>query len=235
MEEILHDARIRNISFPEFGSLHTPIRSSAHGDHISAAMSNSPLIETALRNMMTDCADWQETWRKATSTSSPDGKTYVEVHAFGPHSPSMLNSSNAGSNTTIEVFDHSRLRSDDANFCPPGAIAIVGMSAEFPGGSNKDALWQALEDGLNMVEEVCICRNVAGDRTETLTYSRRSQATGLRFPIIMPMVEIPWGAVGSVHASAISSRSHGPLTTPFSVFLHGKQNPWIPRYVHYYY
>lgn len=157
VDEILRDAKIRKISFPEFHSLHTPIRSSAHGKHISPAVSNLSLIETALRNMMTDCADWQETWCNATATSSPEGAcetARVEVHAFGPHSPSMLNSGNVGSNNTVEVVDHSKLRSDNTNFCPSDGIAIVGMSVEFPGGDNKDALWEVLENGLNMVQEV---------------------------------------------------------------------------------
>lgn len=47
----------------------------------------------------------------------------------------------------------------------------------------------------------------------------------------MQTVEKPRGTGGSVHASAISSRNHGPLTTHFSVFLHGRQNPWILRCV----
>ena len=37
---------------------------------------------------------------------------------------------------------------------PSTSIAIVGMSVDFPGAPDKDALWDVLQDGINTVTKV---------------------------------------------------------------------------------
>jgi hypothetical protein len=152
--KVLEDLKKRRITFLSNKKLHIPIRSCVDGSLLKISDSGRSFAEVAIRSILIDSLNWQDTWENI-SSSGVDGRTIseraVEVHAFGPHSRSFF--SRARTTPKVSVIDRSRDEiKADRNDPDESSIAVVGMAVNFPGASDKESLWRNLENGINTLQ-----------------------------------------------------------------------------------
>lgn len=158
--ETLADVQRRGIEFPLWDSLHMPLRSTANGLSLrnkEQQIDGSSLLEVALRCIFVDAVNWNTTVNKifmAHLSHRDNNKKKMRLVGFGPGARALLYTfrdlaTKLGSQ--IETIDSwaeylSRPAPDD--------IAIVGLSVNYPGGSNKHEFWQVIEARESTVREV---------------------------------------------------------------------------------
>ncbi|KAF2818864.1 ketoacyl-synt-domain-containing protein [Ophiobolus disseminans] len=152
--EVLHDAHRRGITLPSREALRFPVRSTVDGKYLNAGTSSTALLETILQHILVHRVDWNLASEKLVEDAferlSADNNLRCNILAMGPSSRSLLRAINGRST-------HSRL--GITNFEPADEpshddIAIVGMSVNYPSGKGPEQLWETLENGLNVVQEV---------------------------------------------------------------------------------
>lgn len=139
--QLLQDLSRRSISINPSRSLVIPLRSAVDGAVLTES-GGGVLVEYAVRAILTYSLDWQKTWQSINQNPKK-----VEVHAIGPYSRSFFR------NRTDNVHLVDCFKPDD-KVTAPDDIAIVGMSVNFPGASDKESLWANLEQGVNTVQQV---------------------------------------------------------------------------------
>ncbi|KAK4244019.1 hypothetical protein C7999DRAFT_35640 [Corynascus novoguineensis] len=159
VREVLKDVERRNISFPDWRSLHAPILSAAGGRHMgpipATPLASTGLLEQALRNMFIDKVDWRRTSANlrdhVTERLRGDSLAAYRIIGLGPGSRSLLKSLGGDSLPTgLRVVD-----SFAESLAPaPDDIAVIGLSVNIPGGKGQDQFWQLLSGAMTTVTEI---------------------------------------------------------------------------------
>lgn len=157
LEDVMKDVERQRIRFPTWDSLKVPVRSSLDGKYLESTTLASSLLEAAVQSILIDRVDWNVTSdlmiHDALDRLHQDSRATCRVLALGPNSSFLLRGFKG-------MPDHPRLEisktpvpsSDDGP--SPNDIAIVGMSVDFPSGKGTAELWDTMEKGLNVVQEV---------------------------------------------------------------------------------
>ncbi|KAL2137587.1 hypothetical protein VTI28DRAFT_8982 [Corynascus sepedonium] len=156
---VLKDVERRNISFPDWRSLHAPILSAAGGRQMgpipATPLASTGLLEQALRNMFIDKVDWRRTSANlrdhVTERLRGDSLAAYRIIGLGPGSRSLLKSLGGDSLPTgLRVVD-----SFAESLAPsPDDIAVIGLSVNVPGGKGQDQFWQLLSGAMTTVTEI---------------------------------------------------------------------------------
>lgn len=157
LEQTLRDSETRDISFPDWNSLHSPVRAVTDGDPWIPGSSRSHcLAEAALRSIFNDQVNWRSTSQKMGDSLCDrfkcDSDARYRILGFGPGSRSLLQFAKELSlQNQLEVIDNVA----DSLKSPSGEdIAIVGLSVNYPGGRGQKQFWDLLAEGTNVVSEV---------------------------------------------------------------------------------
>lgn len=163
IEDISGDVKARSISFPSFGDLQRPVRSTLDGSHLTPEnAAGDQLVDALLSLILVHPVDWLRTSGLLTDSLTNhldnDPDTTVQVLSFGPHSNLLL------SDIKRRLAGYTKVRTVDLSpstksLEPPNSktkdgIAIVGMGINFPRGKGVDQLWDTLKSGLSALEEV---------------------------------------------------------------------------------
>lgn len=160
VHQVLQDCTTRSIDFPTWHSLHAPIRSTSTGDRmIGPDATGVSLLETALRSIFVTKADWtaaQECLSQSVSSIlDRDPEADVRVLALGPGSPSLVSNVNVFSDSPrLSIIDNVLDLSAHSTGHSSDAIAIVGLSVNYPGGKGQEEFWDTLAKGISTVSEV---------------------------------------------------------------------------------
>ncbi|PLN86967.1 hypothetical protein BDW42DRAFT_198421 [Aspergillus taichungensis] len=153
--QILQDLSRRSISIVSSPSFVIPLRSVVDGSFLTDPGTDM-LVEYAIRAILTYSLDWQSTWKMINQNPKK-----VEVYAIGPYSRSFFKDRT----DNVHLIDCFK---PETPVTAPDDIAIVGMSVNFPGATDKDSLWTNLEHGVNTVEQLTVrCRPRATARPAT--------------------------------------------------------------------
>lgn len=146
----------RGIQFPTWEALQIPVRSTQDGKHLYSSKTTVSLLEFMLESIFMHQVNWnlasQSLLRDVLDRLDQDSKLRYSILGLGPNSKSLLRGMSYGSgNPRLQVTSFipgitDRHDSED--------IAIVGMSVDYPSGEGTEQLWDTLEKGLNVVEEV---------------------------------------------------------------------------------
>lgn len=150
------DVRNSGIEFPDWASLNAPVRSTATGQMFHPDTRNSSLLQLALENIFVDSVDWKLTWETTTriylerSRRAPDAA--FRVIGLGPSAKSLLSLSKAALlDSGLQVIGQ---LPDETAPCMEDDIAIVGLSANFPGERGVDGFWNVVSEARTCVSEV---------------------------------------------------------------------------------
>jgi hypothetical protein len=163
LHKVLRDVEARTVSLgPPFSDLQMPLWSSQDGSIVLPdSGTRDCLLEYTLRGILIEPAHWTQAWSSMLQVASTNNGSKLSVTGVGPGAHQFLMSSyrslDDGDKNIIEIlspFDRSPDQDGVEGF------AIVGMSLNFPLGSDKEQLWKSLESGLNAVQEV----SLASDR-----------------------------------------------------------------------
>lgn len=186
LQRVLNDCECRGITFPDLASLQIPLRSSSTGSFVDVKQGADAgqLLELALRSILIDAVQWQATWKNITQIAL-NVDLYVEILAIGPISRSLLplrHTVDTSSRARVKILDSLGNEARNETIMDTleykDSIAIVGMSVNFPIGSDKDTFWESLQNGLNVVQEVR-----SSKRMHNLTYLHRRKVPNLRFDV----------------------------------------------------
>lgn len=185
LEQTLRDIETREIKFPDWRSLHSPVRAVTDGDPwIPGSSHGRCLAEAALRSIFNDQVDWKSTSQKMGDSLRDrfkcDSDARYRILGFGPGSRPLLQFAR-------ELFIQNRLEvidnvADSMKSASGDDIAIVGLSVNYPGAQGQKQFWDLLAEGTNVVSEVSEPQesNTAGRVGLTLTRNpHRSQNLGL--------------------------------------------------------
>ncbi|SMQ49386.1 unnamed protein product [Zymoseptoria tritici ST99CH_3D7] len=153
MHKVLGDVARRQILLgPSTSPLQIPLLCSRDGLMlVPGSELVSGVVERLVRDILIESVDWMTTWNVMTK---PDqGK--VILTGVGPGSYQFLMSSYRSlddeqrnlTEVATPVGKHSLSRESDG-------FAIIGMSLQFPLGSDKQQLWDSLERGLSAIQEI---------------------------------------------------------------------------------
>jgi len=159
-EQVLQDVQRRGIRFPTWESLQVSVRSASTGGLMDANLvtNSTPisLLETALQSIFVEKATWKETWESLTKSLvgrlDKEPRDNFRIIGIGPSSNSLVNDEKIGllprQLTIIEQF------SDYTRNNPADAIAIVGLSVNYPSGKGQEEFWNMLEKGVCTASKV---------------------------------------------------------------------------------
>ncbi|KZP30156.1 putative polyketide synthase [Athelia psychrophila] len=151
-QQILEDASLRNVRFPELSDLAAPIRSTYTGELIGNTTPGS-LIELVVDMLLMHPVNWD---LAVASLKLDAGISAFRLANYGPGVGLMRITEKAlegaacvAVDMTLECEGKSNQR--NAKHEP---IAIVGMAVNMPGAPDKAKLWEVLEEGFNMCTEI---------------------------------------------------------------------------------
>ncbi|ROT35234.1 phenolpthiocerol synthesis polyketide synthase ppsA [Sodiomyces alkalinus F11] len=156
VKEVLSDVQRHDIKFPDWTSLHAPVRSVATSRHFEPTDDNSSLLELACQTIFTHSVDWKQTLNGIIESCSEkltnDPEADMRLIGLGPSSRSLMQVSkmNAG-HPGLRVF---RQLADISKDADDDAIAIVGLSVNFPAGKGVDQFWETIREGRTTVTEI---------------------------------------------------------------------------------
>ena len=162
-ESIAQDVHDRNIGFPTFEDLKTPIRSTLDGTLLDAhRVGGISFAQWVTRHLLIYPVDWMKTTCGISAAIHRNLENHseagIEVVSFGPSSESLLDSVKSQASHSMVTFSdfssfgateqHSKSSSQQDD------IAIVGMGIEFPKSKGQKGLWKTLSEGLCAVQDV---------------------------------------------------------------------------------
>lgn len=157
LDQTLRDIKTREINFPDWNSLHSPVRAVTDGDPWIPGSSRSHcLAEAALRSIFNDQVDWRSTSQKMGDSLCDrfkcDSDARYRILGLGPGSRSLLQFAKELSlQDRLEVIDNV---ADSLKSASGDDIAIVGLSVNYPGAQGQKQFWDLLAEGTNVVSEV---------------------------------------------------------------------------------
>ncbi|KAM5346093.1 hypothetical protein ACJ41O_009098 [Fusarium nematophilum] len=160
-EQVMADASRCDVEFPGWASLHAPVRSTATGQIFQPDDKNSSLLQQAVDNIFVDSVNWKLTWEAATRAYVDkvrrDTNAIFRVIGLGPSVRSLLNDGKDGLvDSGIRLI--AQLPEEMELLLEEDGIAIVGLSANFPGGRGLDRFWNVVNQAQTCVTEVPISR-----------------------------------------------------------------------------
>jgi hypothetical protein len=157
-DQVLADAAVRNIQFPDFLDIKVPIRSTFTGDAITmdAVTRNSgdSLLKLVVDMVLTQTVNWNFVLEKVVK-SCPDSIP-VRLLNVGPGT-GLVRSTERGfprggvTSLDLSIADVTGHHQSKAKQEP---IAVIGMAVNMPGAPNVSKLWEILEQGVNTISEV---------------------------------------------------------------------------------
>ncbi|KAF3344566.1 Alpha,alpha-trehalose-phosphate synthase [UDP-forming] 1 [Verticillium dahliae VDG2] len=147
---------ICGIEFPNWPVLHASLRSTATGQIFQANDKSVSLLSRAVENIFCDFVDWKLTWEAAMADYAKktrhDSNATIRVIGIGPSAKSLLGANkdkirDAG----IQVIGH---LSEELDMIVDDDIAIVGVSANFPGEKGLDGFWNIISDARSCATEI---------------------------------------------------------------------------------
>ena len=158
--QVLADAAVRNIQFPDFLDIKVPIRSTFTGDAITmdAVTQNSgnSLLKLVVDMVLTQTVNWNFVVEKV--VKSCPGSIPVRLLNVGPGT-GLVRSTERGfprgvvASLDLSIADVTGHHQSKAKQEP---IAVIGMAVNMPGAPNVSKLWEILEQGVNTISEVRI-------------------------------------------------------------------------------
>jgi len=146
--EVIEDVERRRISFPTWELLKTPLRSSTTGESLQPVQ---PLLKTVLEHVFVHTVDWRRAWDQLHRDRLSTGRNpTTRVVLLGPNTGSLRLASRS-SELRPEFVTTTPVATPAHN---PDDIAIVGISANFPGGKGLQNFWDTLKNGISTVTEV---------------------------------------------------------------------------------
>ncbi|KAH7304207.1 beta-ketoacyl synthase [Stachybotrys elegans] len=154
LNQVLNDMKERNISFITWDMMKAAWRSSSTGCLLTERSIEKSLVETALSGILVDVCDWKKTREELSnsiaSTLDVDPNMQLRVICMGSGSHQLVRPS---------VPSHSRLSvvgqfSDAVVDTFLDAVAIVGLSVNYPSGNGKDEFWETLKAGVSHDSEI---------------------------------------------------------------------------------
>ncbi|KAK7024447.1 hypothetical protein VNI00_016298 [Paramarasmius palmivorus] len=163
-QQILDDARQRQIAFPNYDDIIIPIRSSSSGEAITRSTPSAPgsplsLLHAIIDMLVLQPVNWDVVTSRICDCLPLPAGAEIQILNFGPGG-GLASSTERGlqrhSQGNVRVMDCSRCGEDGAPEKLPKhePIAIVGMAVNLPGAPSIAKLWEVLEKGLNTVREI---------------------------------------------------------------------------------
>lgn len=160
VQEVIADVDKGNISFPTWSDLRLPLHStsSGAGGLLNAdACPSASLLEVALRHILVDVINWQQTWaflEKTTLSTGSSTTCPLRLVFLGPSTTALRLSWN-----TLQVKPDVKIKTGGFVFQGPASstaddIAIVGMSINFPCGQGGSQFWETLKNAKSAVSDV---------------------------------------------------------------------------------
>lgn len=157
LEKTSRDIETREIKFPDWKSLHSPVRAVTDGDHLMPGpSSHQRLVDVVLRSIFNDQVDWRLTSHQLSDSllnrfrCDPDAR--YRILGFGPGSRSLLQfARDLSPLDRLEVIDNV---ADSLKSTSGEDIAIVGLSVNYPGAKGVQKFWDLLAEGTSVVSEV---------------------------------------------------------------------------------
>lgn len=152
-DRVLSDVATRNIQFPTFSDIRTPIRSTLTGDAITRyTVASQTLVELIIDMITVQPVNWNNAVAKMMETVPVEMP--IKLLNCGPGTGVIKGIHRAFSGDNVSVVD---LSSIECNPKVPSRepIAIVGMAVNMPGAPDTEKLWEILTTGINTVSEVC--------------------------------------------------------------------------------
>lgn len=162
-ESIAQDVHERNIGFPTFSDLKTPIRSTFDGELLDAhKLGDISFAQWVIRHLLIYPVDWIRTTRGVSTAIHQNLESHseagLEVVSFGPSSESLIESiKSQASHSKVTFSDFSSFRATEQrgkSSAQQDGIAIVGMGVDFPKSKGQDELWKTLSKGLCAAQDV---------------------------------------------------------------------------------
>lgn len=156
LEQAMVDVQRCGIDFPDWASLNAPLRSTATGKIFQHESGQDSLLQLALENIFIDSVDWKLTWETTTQAYTEKARrspnSAFRVIGLGPSAKGLLNLSNADCLASgLQVIGQ---LPDKSEPCVEDDIAIVGLSANFPGEKGLDGFWNTVNEARTCVSEV---------------------------------------------------------------------------------
>jgi hypothetical protein len=160
VEQILLDAQKRGIEFPTWHSLRVPVRFSNVESRFFSNADTEPdsLLKTVLRSIFVETVDWETTWERIVQPLSTklehgsDDQVSFRIVGMGPNSRSLTHAVRGTPlHPRLAIIDHFPEHEEGA---PPEAVAIVGLSVNYPSGKGQEQFWSTLENRFCAVSEV---------------------------------------------------------------------------------
>ncbi|KDR83172.1 hypothetical protein GALMADRAFT_134664 [Galerina marginata CBS 339.88] len=153
--EVSADIASRDIRFPTFLDMVTPIRSTFSGDLISDSDRSGSLVDLIIDMVLTQPVNW-DLVIDHTTISLPLGVpvSLVNIGLGTGLIRGLTKTISLRCNGDIQTVD---LCDDAVSFTPKvkqEPIAIIGMAVDMPGAPNVGSLWELLMNGSNTVEEI---------------------------------------------------------------------------------
>ncbi|KAL7939401.1 hypothetical protein V8C35DRAFT_326452 [Trichoderma chlorosporum] len=156
LQNTLSDVERRGIEFPNWDMLHIPLWLVTDGSQSSELKTKGKtLLDTALRSIFIDMVDWRTTSNKIFNfhlkNLDTSSSAKVCLTGIGPGSKMLFHSFQFPKHPNLDMieswFDYMSLPSSDD-------IAIVGLSVNYPGGSDIESFWETIKNGISTVQEI---------------------------------------------------------------------------------
>lgn len=153
---VLDDVRRREIRFPAWDDLKARVRFITDFSSFRPQDKSISLLEAVLRMILVEEINWDSVAKQLLNALKRDlessSAARCRVLAMKPNSRPLLRTMRDEQHCSrLEIKEFSPITETMAT---NNDIAIVGMSVNFPSGKGQDQLWDTLERGLNVVEEV---------------------------------------------------------------------------------
>ena len=160
LEDVVQDVHRLQIAFPDWPILQVSVRSTIHGELLAATQPDSSLLRAALQCMLIHPVDWTSTFESSIDNSSQRLEANTDLHstflALGPNARSLLTrEKHATTHPRLEIRSIPDKGTTAADSLQSDDIAIVGMSVNMPGCDTLEEIWNVLENGTNLAQEVC--------------------------------------------------------------------------------
>ncbi|CRK24047.1 hypothetical protein BN1708_003738 [Verticillium longisporum] len=147
---------ICGIEFPDWAVLHASLRSTATGQIFQANDKSVSLLGMAVENIFCDSVDWKLTWETAMAAYAEktchDTNATIRVIGIGPSAKSLLGANkDKVRDAGLQVIGHF---SEEIDMFVDDDIAIVGVSANFPGERGLDGFWNIINDARSCATEI---------------------------------------------------------------------------------
>ena len=172
--QICADVSKRSVVFPDWDSLQVPVRDAASVTQMTASDDHS-LLTVALHGILVHEADWHNTrmalMQRLAKFRDQDSTATYRVLKLGPGARSFLNHKAEPQHPKLRLVANVM---DELGDSSSHAIAVVGLSVNYPNGCTKETFWESLKSGANTVKEI------PASRFDVSQYYDDTESNGLK-------------------------------------------------------